>query len=138
MLLTGAREHHIELVSGHDTPFSSAAMFLREAVIDGGATGVISYDHQIATALVGASYELGLRIPHDFSLICFNDLFPVKLLPPPLTAISVAGQEMGRMGADLLLNSLSRTRPKTPRLVRVSESLVVRASTAAPPSDMRR
>ncbi|HEY7089386.1 MAG TPA: LacI family DNA-binding transcriptional regulator [Tepidisphaeraceae bacterium] len=132
MLIKGAREHQIELVSGHDTPFSSAAIFLREAVVDGGATGVISYDHQIATALVGASYELGLRIPHDFSLICFNDLFPVKLLPPPLTAIAVAGQEMGRMGADLLLSSLSKTRPTKPRLIRVPESLVVRASTAPP------
>jgi DNA-binding LacI/PurR family transcriptional regulator len=42
------------------------------------------------------------------------------------------------MGADLLLNSLSRTRPKTPHLVRVPESLVVRASTAAPPKAVAR
>jgi LacI family transcriptional regulator len=93
---------------------------------------VISYDHQIATELVGASYELGLRIPQDFSLICFNDVFPVKLLPPPLTAIAVAGHEMGRMGAELLLNSMGRNRPKTPHRMRVPENLIVRASTAAP------
>jgi DNA-binding LacI/PurR family transcriptional regulator len=127
-----ARECNLELVSGHDTQFSSATIFLNEAVIDGGATGVISYDHQIATALVGASYELGLRIPVDFSLICFNDLFPVKVLPPPLTAIAVAGHEMGRLGAEQLLNSLSKGRPKKPHVIRVPESLVVRGSTAAP------
>jgi LacI family transcriptional regulator len=132
MLLKGTRERQIDLAPFHDLPFASATVFLREVVIQGHATGIISYDHQIATELVGASYELGLRIPEDFSLICFNDVFPVKLLPPPLTAIAVAGHEMGRMGAELLLSSIGRNRPKAPHMVRVPESLIVRASTAAP------
>jgi len=129
-LLQSVRSRSMQLVEGHDTPFTSAPDFLRESVMDGGATAVITYDHHIAVMLVGAAHSLGLRIPNDFSLICFNDVFPVSLLPPPLTAVAVSGREMGRIGADLLLNSLVSGRASGKRDIRVPEDLVVRASTA--------
>jgi DNA-binding LacI/PurR family transcriptional regulator len=132
-LLAGARKRGLELVPGHDMPFLAATDFLRDAVIKGRATAVITYDHQIAVTLVGAAHALGLRIPDDFSMICFNDVFPVALLPPPLTAVAVSGREMGRIGADLLLNSLVSAKPSAPKEIRVPEDLIVRASTAAPP-----
>jgi DNA-binding LacI/PurR family transcriptional regulator len=131
-LLSGARKRNMELVEGHDRPFSAAVDFLRDAVIERRATALISYDHHIAVALVGAASELGLRIPQDFSVVCFNDVFPVALLPPPLTAVRVSGREMGRIGADLLLNSMLATKPHAARELRVSEDLVVRSSTAPP------
>jgi LacI family transcriptional regulator len=131
-LLDGARRHSLELVEGHDTPFPSAQEFLQSSIIEGRATSVITYDHQIAIMLVGAAPVLGLRIPQDFSVICFNDVFPVALMPPPLTAVAVSGREMGRIGADLLLNNLSKAKAGAPKTIRVPEDLVVRASTAPP------
>jgi LacI family transcriptional regulator len=133
-LLEGVRRDGLELAEGHDTPFSSATDFLKDAVIDGGATAVITYDHHIAVTLVGAAHRLALRIPKDFSLICFNDVFPVALLPAPLTAVAVSGREMGRIGADLLLNSLLSppAQGHASREIRVPEDLIVRASTAPP------
>jgi LacI family transcriptional regulator len=131
-LLEGARRRSMELAEGHDLPFSSANEFLEDAVKSGGATAVLTYDHHIAVMLVGAAHRLGLRIPDDFSLVCFNDVFPVSLLPPPLTAVRVSGREIGRIGADLLLNSLTSARAHPPREIRVPEDLVVRASTAPP------
>jgi LacI family transcriptional regulator len=131
-LLATAREQGIKLVPGHDTPFAAAGDFLRAAVVEGGATAVITYDHQIAVMLVGAASGMGLRIPNDFSLICFNDVFPVALLHPPLTSVAVAGREMGRQGADLLLNCLLTSRPHPSREIRVAEDLIVRASTGRP------
>jgi DNA-binding LacI/PurR family transcriptional regulator len=133
-LVGAARKHKMTLAAGHDVPFSSAEEFLRESVVGAGATAVLTYDHRIAVALVGAAYGMDLRIPRDFSLVCFNDLFPVALMPPPLTAITVPGREMGRLGADLLLNSLGSEAPaKGIKEIRVPEHLVVRESTAAPP-----
>jgi LacI family transcriptional regulator len=132
-LLSGARARGMELVEGHDLPFSSAPYFLHNFVKGKGATAVITYDHHIAVMLVGAAAELGLRIPQDFSLICFNDVFPVSLLPPPLTAVAVSGREMGRIGADLLLNSVVAPMKRTQREIRVAEDLIVRASTAPVP-----
>ncbi|MGD0464628.1 MAG: substrate-binding domain-containing protein, partial [Tepidisphaeraceae bacterium] len=73
----------------------------------------------------------------DFSLICFNDVFPVAILYPPLTAVAVAGREMGRLGADLLLNHLLSPQPHSGRDIRVPEDLIVRGSTAPPPSGFR-
>jgi LacI family transcriptional regulator len=141
-VVEAARKHRMALAAGHDVPFSSAEEFLRESVVKAGATAVVTYDHRIAVALVGAAYGMDLRIPRDFSLICFNDLFPVSLMPPPLTVITVPGQEMGRLGADLLLNSLGSEggggsggggAAKEIKEIRVPEHLVVRESTAAPP-----
>ena len=132
-LLAGLRERGMTLAAGHDAPFSSAEDFLSVAILAGRATAVIAYDHRIATTLVGAAHARGLRIPQDFSLVCFNDVFPVSLLPPPLTAVTVSGRDMGRIGADLLLNTLAGTTPQPPREIRVPEDLVVRASTGPPP-----
>jgi LacI family transcriptional regulator len=133
-LLGGVIKRGLELVDGHDQPFSSATDFLESSVKKNRATAVITYDHHIAVTLVGAASGLGLRIPHDFSLVCFNDVFPVALLPTPLTSVAVSGREMGRIGADLLLNSLvsAPKGPAAPREIRVPEDLVVRASTAPP------
>jgi DNA-binding LacI/PurR family transcriptional regulator len=132
-LLRCTKSRSMHLVDGYKEPFEGAFEFLKRAVQANGATGVVAYDHKIAIELVGAAYELGLRIPADFSLICFNDVFPVDVMPPPLTAISVPGRDMGRIGADLLLNTLSAESAQETREIRVPETLVVRASTAPPP-----
>ncbi|CAN5526959.1 LacI family DNA-binding transcriptional regulator [soil metagenome] len=132
--LDGARSRGLHVVDGHNVPFASPGDFLRDAVIRQSATAIITYDHRIAVALVGAASALSLRIPEDFSLICFNDLFPVDLLPTPLTAVRVSGREMGRMGADLLLKFILTQRPRSPREIRIAEDFVVRASTAPPGS----
>jgi LacI family transcriptional regulator, galactose operon repressor len=129
-----ARELGMELLAGHDVPFADGADFLRGSAIGRGATALIAYDHEIAVMLVGAAAALGLRIPHDFSLICFNDVFPVSLLPPPLTAVSVPGREMGRVSASHLLNSLVAQKLADTKEIRLPEDLVTRGSTAPPPS----
>jgi len=135
-LLAGVKKRGLELVEGHDQPFSSASDFLENSIRKNHATAVITYDHHIAVTIVGAASAsgLGLRIPQDFSLVCFNDVFPVSLLPTPLTAVAVSGREMGRIGADLLLNSLvsASKGPAAAKEIRVPEDLVVRASTAPP------
>jgi DNA-binding LacI/PurR family transcriptional regulator len=53
---------------------------------------------------------------------------------PTLTAVAVAGREMGRLGADLLLNHLLPVQPQSERIIRVPEDLIVRSSTAAVPT----
>ena len=137
-LLAAAVSGRIELMPGHDVPFASGVEFLDANVVRGGATAVITYDHQIAVTLVGAAGALGLTVPGDFSLLCFNDVFPTALMPTPLTAVAVSGREMGRVGAELLLADLAGRGERTTKLVRLPEDVVARASTAAPPSRARR
>jgi LacI family transcriptional regulator len=129
-LSAAAQTGKIRLVAGHEAPFSSGTDFVRGAIIENHGTAVITYDHQIAVMIVGGAQHLGLRIPEDFSLICFNDVFPVAMLHPPLTAVAVSGHEMGRLGGELLVKSLRNPRTGKAQEIRVPESLVVRGSTA--------
>ncbi len=137
-LASVAEEIGMELVGGHEQPFADGIGFLRDAVLGQRATAVIAYDHEIAVRLVGASAALELGIPQDFSLIGFNDVFPVSLLPTPLTVVSVPGREMGRLSASQLLSSLAAHQPAATREIRVPEDLVTRRSTAPPPPELVR
>ncbi len=132
-LVQVSQKHSIELTHGHDRPFTTPLEFLRQAVVDNGATAVIAYDHSIALSLTGAAHTLHLRVPTDFSLACFNDVFPVAVIGPPLTVVAVSGREMGRVGAGMLLHVLQGGTPQS-RVVRIAEDLIVRASTTPPPA----
>jgi LacI family transcriptional regulator len=134
-LQTAAQNQSIQLVAAHEMPFNSPDEFIRKAVLEQGATAVIAYEHRRAVMLLGAARGMGLRVPEDFSLVCFNDVFPVAMLHPPLTAVVVPGREIGRLGADLLLNHLLSPQPHSVKEIRVAEDLIVRDSTAPPKSD---
>jgi LacI family transcriptional regulator, galactose operon repressor len=133
-LVEMAKAQNLKLVEGHENPFHAhtPATFVRKMVIEGGATAVIAYDHQIAFMLLGAANGMGLRIPQDFSLICFNDVFPMSIIYPPLTTVLVPGREMGRLAAEMLLSDLASPKPLTSREIRVPEYLIIRSSTDSP------
>jgi LacI family transcriptional regulator len=111
--------------------------FVREAILQGRATAVLAYSHQGALGLIRAAYELGLRVPRDFSVVCFNNEPVVKISIPSLTAVDVPSVKMGQMSAEILLRAMASlddgTIPQTPVHVRLDESLVVRESSAPPP-----
>ena len=48
--------------------------------LDLGVTAFVANDHHTAIVLMSAAARLGVRIPGDFSLMCFNDEFPLALL----------------------------------------------------------
>ena len=131
-LLEFAPKYGIRLLPGHDQAFQlhTPAKFVRNVIIDGGATAIIAYDHQVAFMIMGAAHGMGLRIPLDFSLICFNDVFPMSIVCPAMTTVDVPGREMGRLAAELLLKDLNSPKPLKPQEVRLPEHLIVRDSTA--------
>jgi LacI family transcriptional regulator len=132
-LLNWTRKHKVTLARRHDQSFDSPEVFLREVVLDDHATAVITYDHQHAVAILGAAQALGLAIPRDLSIVCFNDEFPVDQLYPGLTAIAVSGQRMGRLAAECLVKAMASPAPAAEcTVLTVPETLVVRGSTAAP------
>jgi DNA-binding LacI/PurR family transcriptional regulator len=127
------RRRGAELVEGYAAPFDTPAAFLEQAVQRHGATAVVTYDHTIAVVLFAGAARIGLRVPADLSIVCFNDEFPVSQVAPALTAVAVSGREMGRIGAEVLLNALVRGTVPPARVIRVPETLHVRDSTAPPP-----
>jgi LacI family transcriptional regulator len=81
-----------------------------------------------------AARERGLRIPEDVSIVGFDDLEESALVTPALTTVRQPLAEMGRMAVSLLLRLLDKQRVEALR-VELATKLVVRQSTAAPPSD---
>ncbi|MGN6627713.1 MAG: substrate-binding domain-containing protein, partial [Tepidisphaeraceae bacterium] len=131
-LMSVAMSNDIKIVGGHDAPFVAGKQFITQSVIDQKATAIISYDHRIAVEIVGAAASMKLSIPKDVSLVCFNDVFPVAQMHPPITSVAVSGTEMGRIGGELLLNSLRSSEAAVPKEIRVAENLIIRSSTGAP------
>ncbi len=137
-LVAWAKKHKVALARGHDRPFDTPEVFLREAVVQDHATALITYDHRHVVSILGAAQAMGLVVPRDLSLICFNDEFPVDQLFPGITSIAISGERMGRLAAESLLKAVawsaapSQTEKPRCETLTVSETLVVRGSTAAP------
>lgn len=127
--------------------------FLRDAIVAQGATAVLAYSHHGALALMRKAHEMGLSVPRDFSLACFNNEPAVQLSIPSLTAVDVPAVRMGQVAAELLLRQMNE-QPAVPAgaraaietlgtadvpaaawepvEIRLEETLIVRESTAPP------
>jgi LacI family transcriptional regulator len=99
--------------------------------LDNGVTAFIANDHHTAIVLMSAAARLGVRIPDDFSLMCFNDEFPLALLEPPVTCVSLDSELLGRTAALYLLSLLSDKEQALAHVTRIPYRLVSRNSTAA-------
>lgn len=80
----------------------------------------------IGTLHVAARH--GLRIPHDLSIIGFDDTPEAALACPPLTTMRQPLRAMGEMAADLVCRLIDGETPEQMRYT-VETELIVRAST---------
>lgn len=94
-------------------------------------TALIVFSHFTALDLMRELPPFGLRIPEDLSLICFNDVYPVNHVNPPLTAISVPSSDIGRTAADMLLKQIKDPDGHQSAIKIFPEMLVERKSTLA-------
>lgn len=104
-------------------------VWLREQ-LNSGITAFVANDHHTAIILMSAAARLGARIPTDFSLMCFNNEFPLALLEPPVTCVSLDSELLGRTAAAYLLGLLSDRGQELAHITRIPYQLVMRESTA--------
>lgn len=69
-------------------------------------TAIITSNPWICGGITRAIYDKDLRIPEDISLVGILNPGIAEMTTPPITAIDFPFQEMGRMGADMLLRQL--------------------------------
>ena len=119
-------------------PVESGVAWLRQTVQEG-TTAIVAYDHLVAVDILAAAQRLSLRVPQDFSLICFNDDVITRRLFPPLTVVAPQGEAMGHVAADILLRRMDALEgARLPEdadvepIIRVPERLIPRASTGPP------
>ena len=72
-----------------------------------GTTALIAANDETAIGALEVFAARGARIPHDLSLIGFDDVSPFHLFDPPLTCIRQPVEAMGRRAVELLVAGLN-------------------------------
>jgi len=95
-------------------------------------TAIFAGSDQQALGVYEAARQRGLQIPHDLSVVGFDDLPMARWSSPPLTTVRQPLAEMGRAAAEML-GTLIEGLPLSSRRIELATELVVRGSTAPPP-----
>jgi len=92
-------------------------------------TAIFAVNDTAAIGVAGAARDRGLSIPHDLSLVGYNDIPLVSQLPVPFTTISSPAAPMGAVALQQLLRGIN---DEDMASFTLPVSLVVRASTTVP------
>lgn len=127
------RRHGLKPVPLHDVEMPERPVdYVREVIKEHGATAILAYHHFAAVSILQVAQEMGLSVPRDLSLVCFNDEYPIQFLNPPLTAVALPVREAGETAGRMLWELMHGKNPEERRIVTLKERLVERASTAPP------
>ncbi|MFJ8079914.1 LacI family DNA-binding transcriptional regulator [Streptomyces sp. NPDC096205] len=96
-------------------------------------TALFVCSDRMALGVYDALAERGLRIPHDVSVVGFDDLPESRWIAPPLTTVRQPVAEMAATALRLLVRMMDGDRPESTR-TELSTTLVERTSTAPPPA----
>jgi LacI family transcriptional regulator len=104
--------------------------------LDEPPTAVVCASDLMALGAIRAVAERGLEVPRDVSIVGFDDIQLAGHVQPPLTTLR---QNKARLGAEAgrALTRLIAADAAVPEAMTLPVELVVRASTAPPPSDSR-
>ncbi len=92
-------------------------------------TAIFCSNDEMAIGAMKAIQDMGLRVPHDVSIIGFDDISKASMVYPPLTTIRQPLFEMGEHAAKLLVDLINGTKIHKACTVLQTE-LVIRGSCA--------
>ncbi|MFB3896802.1 MAG: LacI family DNA-binding transcriptional regulator [bacterium] len=91
-------------------------------------TAIFAFNDAMATGAMRVLHTHKIQVPTDISIVGFDDTDEAMHVSPPLTTISVAKEEMGRVAAQLLINRIQRKKDVRQRVV-LTTHLIIREST---------
>jgi len=101
-----------------------------------GATGFIAFNDLQAAGLLLAAHDAGLDVPGALSIVGSDGLELAAMTSPPLTTVAAPLDELGRVAYQRLGDLLAAD--ASPSRTTLDPHLVVGASTAAPPTELRK
>jgi LacI family transcriptional regulator len=101
------------------------------------ATAIFAGSDEIAIGLLEALRDAGLTVPDAVSVIGFDDVAPLHLFSPPLTAIRQPVAAIGRRGVELLMMRNAQD-PQGSTVEHLPVEIVVRSSVATPAKGAQR
>jgi DNA-binding LacI/PurR family transcriptional regulator len=132
-LLKRGRKAHPPLIG--DWSAESGYELGRQLADQPDVTAVLAANDQMALGLLHALHERDRRVPHDISVIGFDDVAESAHFWPPLTTVRQSFAEVGNRSVAALMNEI-QTGQHRHQSVTVPTELVIR-STTAPPSRTR-
>ena len=100
-------------------------------------TAVACINDILAIITISALREIGISVPHEVSVVGFDDISMASHIGVPLTTVAQNAYELGKSASKQLLDRLEGD-DSPPRACTVPTRLRIRASTAAPLVDAER
>ena len=92
-------------------------------------TAIFALSNQISLGVLMAINEMGLNIPHDVSLISYDEQPYSAHLGTPLTTIEQKKKEMGQLAVNYLVKNIDNKELKNkPFNIKLKTSLIIRSS----------
>jgi DNA-binding LacI/PurR family transcriptional regulator len=111
--------------------YTAARDYFRDRPAAQRPTGVTCYNDLVALGVCRALAELGVRVPHDVSVVGYDDVPLAEFVTPSLTSVRVPKREVGRIAAEILHHEIEHGPSATPQKVYLQAELVVRDSTCS-------
>jgi DNA-binding LacI/PurR family transcriptional regulator len=129
-----ARGAHEPPVLNGDWSAASGYAAGRELASDGSVTAVFAGGDEMAIGLIHALREAGCRVPEDISVVGFDGNPVFAYVSPPLTTVRQPFEAASSEGIRLLLHAIEKPDTELPPANDPPVELIVRGSTAPPPS----
>jgi LacI family transcriptional regulator len=135
----GLRVHKAWIIECDHTLKGGVAGFAQLQSLGDYPRAVLCSNDMTAIGVLRAAYMEGLRVPQDLSVIGLDDIDFAEFTLPPLTTIRLSRTDLARAAFEALRQQVEQAGlPSVQREFLVSTSLVVRGSTAAPPTALAR
>jgi DNA-binding LacI/PurR family transcriptional regulator len=100
-------------------------------------TAIFCFNDIAAIGAIRALKEAGVRVPEDVSVVGFDDILSAAYATPSLTTVRQPLAEMGKYGAQILLERIADREKEYPAEVVMRPELVIRESTGPAPARRR-
>lgn len=122
------------LVEGNHTMEGGMAAFDKLSKLTARPTAIMCSNDVTAIGVMRQAYENGISVPHQLSVVGFDDVHLAQFMTPPLTSIRMSQTGLAQLAFKALLNDVERGAPAEQGTEYVLETnLVLRKSTAIAP-----
>jgi DNA-binding LacI/PurR family transcriptional regulator len=135
-LRTAVRKHALRLIElGPFEPKFEGGIEGANPAIEAGVTAIVAYNDLMSLGVLSRCAARGVAVPHDVSVVGFDDVLFASMSAPPLTTVSMPMEAAGSAAVEVLL-ALGTQDSEAPQRA-LATRLIIRATTA-PPAKRRR
>jgi LacI family transcriptional regulator len=80
-------------------------------------TAIFAENDEIGVGVLSQSYQLGIKVPDDISVIGMDNTILCKMVTPPLTSVSLSHSEMAEKAANLMFEMIESNKEATSCIV---------------------